>query len=89
MQETNVMQDKELMDDMLTAEKHAVVNYSLFANECSTQSVRTDVMTLLEDEHKLQAEIFDLMSSHGWYAPKDAEMQKIAEAKQKYMSQAN
>lgn len=87
MQETNVMQVKEIMDDMLTAEKHTAVNYSLFANECSTQSVRTDVMSILDDQHKLQAEIFDLMSSHGWYAPEQAELQKIDQAKKKFTSQ--
>lgn len=80
------MQDKELMDDMLTAEKHAAINYSMFANECSTEGVRTDVMNILNDQHKLQAEIFDFMSGRGWYAPEEAETQKIEKAKQKFMN---
>ncbi len=84
MQENNNMQDKELMDDMLTCEKHAALNYSMFANECSTESVRADAMNLLNDQHKLQSEIFDFMSSRGWYAPEQAEMQKIDKAKQKF-----
>lgn len=80
------MQDREIMDDILTAEKHAAVNYSLFANECATISVRNDVMSILDDQHKLQSEVFDFMSNRGWYAPEAAEMQKIEKAKQKFMN---
>ncbi len=80
------MQDKEIMDDILTAEKHAALNYSMFANECATQSVRVDVTNIMNDQHKLQSEIFDFMSSRGWYAPEQAETQKIQKAKQKFMN---
>ena len=45
------MKEKELMDDLLTAEKHATVNYGLFANDCSTEKMRSDVMNILEDTH--------------------------------------
>ncbi len=78
------MKEKELMDDLLTAEKHVTVNYGLFANECSTQKMRSDVMNILEDTHKLQAEIFDIMSAHGWYQTPAAEQSKIDQARQKY-----
>ena len=85
MQEVNLMKDKELMDDMLTAQKHTTQNYSLFANECSTKEIRNDIMSLLKEEHEIQAELFDEMSSRGWYSPETAEMQKIENAKQKFM----
>ena len=78
------MQDREIMDDILAAEKHAAVNYSIFANECATESVRVDVMNIMNDQHKLQSEIFDFMSTRGWYAPEAAETQKIQKAKQKF-----
>lgn len=80
------MQDKCLMDDMLTCEKHAALNYSMFANECATESVRADVFALMNDQHKLQSEIFDFMSSRGWYTTEAAEMQKINKAKQKFQN---
>lgn len=78
------MSDREMMEDMLTLQKHTDVNYSMFANECSTESMRTDVMNILSDEHKIQAEVFDQMAAHGWYSPAEAEMQKIEQAKQKF-----
>ena len=81
---TDTMKEKELMDDLLTAEKHATVNYGLFANECTTAKLRSDVMGILEDTHKLQSEVFDVMAAHGWYSPAAAEQSKIDQAKQKY-----
>ena len=81
------MQDKCLMEDMLTSQKHVTSNYSMFANECSTVKLRCDVMNLLKEEHEIQAEVFDEMAAKGWYAPEQAEAQKIAKAKQKFISQ--
>ncbi len=78
------LSDKELMEDMLTAQKHITGNYSLFANECSTQNIRSDIMNIMKEEHEIQACVFDFMSSKGWYAPAAAEQQKIDQAKQKY-----
>ena len=78
------MQEKQLLDVLLTLEKHAAVNYALFANECSTESLRNDVMNILNDQHKLQFEIFDLMSSKGFYQTEVAETAKIDKAKQKF-----
>lgn len=78
------LSDKELMEDMLTSQKHITSNYSLFANECSTQNIRSDVMNIMKEEHEIQACVFDFMSSKGWYAPAAAEQQKIDQAKQKY-----
>ena len=83
------MQEKSIMTDLLTVEKMLACNYSTFANECATQGVRTDVMNLLIDQHKIQAEVFDLMVSKGWYPTEPAEQQKIEKAKQKFMSQGN
>lgn len=81
------MTDRELLEDMLTLQKHTDVNYSMFANECSTGNVRTDIMNILNDEHKIQSEVFDQMAACGWYSPASAEMQKIEQAKQKFTQQ--
>ncbi len=83
------MQEKDIMTDFLTVEKTLACNYSTFANECATEGVRVDVMNLLNDQHKLQAEVFDLMVSKGWYPTEPAEQSKIDKAKQKFMSQGN
>lgn len=78
------MNDKELLESMLTLQKHTDLNYSMFADECATAGIRADVMNILSDEHKIQAEVFDQMSAFGWYCPAEAEMQKVEQAKQKF-----
>lgn len=81
------MQDKEIMDDVLTSQKHLTDSYNTFANECATPNVRDEFMRILEDEHKIQAEVFDDMKKRGWYPTPAAEQQKIQQAKQKFQNQ--
>lgn len=78
------MKDKEILEEVLTLQKHTDLNYSMFADECATTSMRTDVMNILNDEHKIQAEVYDQMAVNGWYNPAEAEMNKIEQAKQKF-----
>ncbi|MCI9068762.1 MAG: spore coat protein [Lachnospiraceae bacterium] len=81
---TNPMQDKELMDDVLTSQKMMTSNYSIYANECAGQSLRTDMLNLLREEHEIQADLFYQMQSKGWYPTPPAEQQKINQTKQKF-----
>ncbi len=80
------MKDKEMLEEILTLQKHTDLNYSMFADECATTSMRADIMNILNDEHKIQAEIFDQMATNGWYSPAQAETTKIQQAKQKFSS---
>ncbi len=84
MSENNQMQDKEILTDMLTAQKHIATNYSLFADECANPQLRTDMMTLLKEEHEIQAQVFEEMQSRGWYQVSAAEQSCIDQAKQKF-----
>lgn len=82
------MQDKELMDDMLAAQKMATANYSLFANECAGKPLRDDMLSILREEHDIQADLFYQMQSKGWYPTPPAEQQKITETRQKFSQAA-
>ncbi|QEY35905.1 spore coat protein [Caproiciproducens galactitolivorans] len=81
------MQDKEILTDVLTSQKHVTETYNSFANECATPNIRDEFMRILEDEHKIQAEVFDDMKKRGWYPTPAAEQQKIQQAKQKFQNQ--
>ena len=85
----NLMQDKELFNDMLTSQKQLTANYSLFANECSSKNLRSDMLKILTDEHTIQAQLFDEMQTRGWYQTQPAEQQKIDAAKTKYSPYSN
>jgi len=76
--------DKEVLGDGLTAVKTATNNYNTFSNECAHEKVRSSVLHLLNEEHEIQNEVFQMMSSRGYYPTPAAEEKKIKEAKQKF-----
>lgn len=85
----NGMSEKEVMSDALYAQKHITSTYNTFANECVTPLLRDEFLNLLNEEHQIQAELFNEMQKRGWYQAENAEQQKIEQAKQKYQSFGN
>jgi len=81
------MGDKELINDSLASQKYITSSYNTYANECVNSSLRNDMMSILNDEHAIQADIFNELQSHGWYQVQNAEPQKIMQAKSKFSSQ--
>lgn len=77
-------QERDLFDDMLSSQKHITDGYNTFANECSTANVRDEFMRMLNEEHAIQAEVFDEMKKQGWYTTPAAEQDKIQQAKTKF-----
>ncbi len=79
--------DKEMMSDALISQKLLTDDYNVFARECVAPNVRNDFMSILNEEHKIQQEIFDEAQKRGWYQVPPAEQQKIDQTKQKFSSQ--
>ena len=75
-----------MMNDVLTSQKFITSGYNASANEAAEPSVKTAFMSILDEEHSIQHEIFLEMQKRGWYATEQAPSQKIQEAKQKFSS---
>lgn len=82
-------QEKDIFEDVLSTEKSLTGTYNTFANECSTAGIRDEFLNLLNEEHQIQAEVFDEMHKRGWYPTPQAEQQKVAQAKQKFENMKN
>ncbi|MEF9839743.1 MAG: spore coat protein [Lachnospiraceae bacterium] len=78
--------DKEILGDALAAEKSSTNNYNTFANECVHDNVRNTILKVLDQEHCIQQDVFQMMHAKGFYPTPDAQTNKIEEAKQKYAS---
>ena len=76
--------DKEILGDALTSVKTATNDYNTYSNECVHDNVRDVMLNLLEKEHDIQNEVFNMMHSRGLYPTPEAQNQKIQEAKDKY-----
>ena len=83
----NGMQDKEIMDDVLASEKAITGSYNIFTNECATQQIRDEFLNILNEEHQIQADVFDEMKKRGWYPTPNAEQKMIDQAKQKFQNE--
>lgn len=76
--------EKEILQDSLISQKHITSAYNSFAGECVNQELRGAFLNILDDEHKIQADIFSEMQSKGWYQTDPAEQQKLNQVRQKF-----
>ena len=78
------MDDRMIMDDILTTTKSIADLYLHGAIESATANVHDVFDSNLCDTLKMQNEIYGKMSQHGWYTETVAEQQKIDATKQKF-----
>ena len=76
--------DKEIMDDILSSQKHMTDVYNTFSNECTNQQLQSDMLNILKEEHNIQFTVFSEMQKRGWYSPGAAQAQMISETKTKF-----
>ena len=78
------MTEQEQMTDLLSSEKFLTGVYNTYCCEASTGAVRQALCSILQDEHRIQEEIFSEMNTRGWYPLEKAEEAKINSTKQKF-----
>lgn len=88
MENMKKMTEKELMTDLLSSEKFLTGVYNTYCCEAATSTVKSALMSLLQDVHRMQEEIFGEMSKRGWYQLEKAEEQKLNSEKQKFSQMA-
>ena len=76
--------DQVILDDALLSQKFLTDDYNEFACECASAELRNEFMNILNEEHQIQADIYDEMAKRGWYKTEPAEQQKINQAKTKF-----
>jgi len=81
-----ILSEKEMLSDCLISQKLITSSYNTFAGECTSEQLRNTFLNILDDEHKIQADLFSDMQSNGWYSVPIAEQQKVQQAKQKFSS---
>jgi Coat F domain. len=80
--------DQDMMKDMLSSQKFVTDSYNSYANECATPAIKSDFMSILNEEHQLQNQVFHEMNKRGWYPTEAADQSKINQVKQKYSNTA-
>ena len=80
--------EKEMLTDLLCTQKHISSSYNTALLESATPEVASSFHGILEEEHGLQEQIFNIMHNKGYYPTPKAEETKIYEAKQTYREKA-
>jgi spore coat protein CotF len=83
-QAVQLLGEKEILEDALISQKQITDSYNTFAGEAVNAQLRSTMLSILDDEHTIQADLFSCLQSHGWYQPEQAEHQKIVQARQKF-----
>lgn len=84
---TQFIGEKEILQDGLISQKLITDSYNTFAGECVNEQLRSTFLNILDDEHRIQADMFCTLQTNGWYQVEPAEQQKIQQARQKFSQQ--
>lgn len=76
--------DKEILGDGLSTQKATTDLFNTASNECVHDNVRNTLLKILEQEHSIQNEVFNMMHARGYYETPAAQEQKVKEAQQKF-----
>lgn len=82
-----LLDEKQILKDALISQKLMTDSYNTYAGEAVSAQLRNTMLSILDDEHCIQADVFNSLQSHGWYQPEAAEQQKIVQARQKFTTQ--
>ncbi len=80
------LDDRQILDDMLTSQKQISGAYNTFGGECVHEGLKCDFLNILRDEHNMQSGVFTAMQQHGWYPTAAAQQSKIDAARTKYQN---
>lgn len=80
----NCFDDQAMINDALSSQKFISDGYNTGANEAAAMAVKDTLMSLLEDEHNIQHDLFSQMQKRGWYKTEPAPQQKIDETRTKF-----
>lgn len=78
------MNDRDRLNDILSMEKYLTTAYSIAANEASSQWLYQDEMTILNELHECQRQLFNLMSKKGWYKIDPADQTQVNQTFQQF-----
>lgn len=76
------LSDRDLADSILTQHKLEASSLTNLILESANNNLRNDCVDILKDSFNHQKQIFDLMSSKGWYKLQKASPQDITTAQQ-------
>lgn len=76
--------EKEILGDALSTQKATTELFNKTANECVHEDLRQTMLDILNDEHDIQQDVFNMMHAEGLYPTPAAEDKKVQQLKAQY-----
>lgn len=83
-QKTPEMNDRDRLNDVLTMEKYLSDSFNTAAREASHEALHQDLMTILNETHRLQYELYQIMFQKGAYKLEAEDQSKLDQAYQQF-----
>lgn len=83
------LSEKELINDALTSEKQLLHVYGTYLAEATCPNLRNELTRIITETQQTQFEIYKAMEQKGWYNIKNAELQEVQQAVQKFQQMKN
>ncbi|AEB25479.1 MULTISPECIES: spore coat protein [Bacillus] len=81
---TAQMNDRDLVNELLTTEKYITTSYCTALHELSHESLYQDIQAIFDESQKAQRRLYDVMFQNGWYSIEAADTQKLQQSYQKF-----
>ena len=81
------MNDQERMTDFICSEKKMSANYDTFASECVSVPLRNDFLSIFNQSHQIQTDLFKMAQAKGWYQVEQAPQNKVSQAYTRFSNQ--
>ncbi|WP_261302325.1 spore coat protein [Paenibacillus andongensis] len=78
------LNDRDRVNDILATEKYLTDSFNVSAREASHTSLHQDIMTILNETHQCQYELFEMMFRKGHYKLEAEEQTKLDQAFQQF-----
>ena len=83
-QQQGQLQDRCIMQNLLNQAKYMASSLNQYILEASGEELRRDYMTVLGEVYAQQKQIYEQMQQKGYYNPKQAQQQDVAQVQNKY-----
>lgn len=78
------MNDRDRINDILALEKYLTDSFNVSAREASHPALHQDIMTILNETHQCQYELFEVMFRNGYYKLEAAQQTELDQAYQQF-----
>ncbi|GAA0327013.1 hypothetical protein GCM10008967_16930 [Bacillus carboniphilus] len=86
---TPQMNDRDLINDLLSAEKYMTNAYSSALNEASHDQLYQDILQIFTDTQNAQRRLYNAMFQKGWYGLEAADQQQLQQSYDQFSGYKN